>query len=295
VTENTQVVTMPAATSYELLSLTNNTAYKITVTATNIFGEGSAATEITRTTLSVPTWTDGANEPSLAQTAGSSDVTISWSVPELYTSTLQSYQVLFLMSDATEQESSLCDGSDSGIITARSCTVSIESLKAFTSKALNDPIQVQIKAISDEGESVLTTATQTIVYQSAPTTYPVVATMTATPKDVTGDDVITVTWVHLADNTDDVGRNDVTKYLLEAKKVLLTDWTAITAIEYDSSATVDGATITQDFAGLDTLTEYEFRLSAFNAFAYGPTTPDGSEVSAKTYGIPATMTKPTLS
>jgi len=181
------------------------------------------------------------------------------------------------MADGTTyQESSLCDGSDATIITNRACTVSITDLKAFTGEALNEVINVQVKIVTEEGISLITTKLDsTIVYQSTPTTYPVVATSTATPKDLSGNTTMVIAWVHLSDATNDVGYNDVTEYKIECKTVLGTDWTTITPITFDSSATLDAASVTADFAGLIPLTEYEFRISASNDFGYGPTTPEG--------------------
>jgi hypothetical protein len=58
--------------------------------------------------------------------------------------------------------------------------------------------------------------------------------------------------------------------------------------------TADGDTVTTSVTGLTTLTDYDFRVSAYNAFGYGPANNDASVVSTRTQGVPAAPAKPTL-
>jgi len=87
---------MPATTEYIITGLDSNTEYDVTVSATNIFGEGADATKETLFTKNIPTWTDVALDPTvIINVADATKIDISWSVPNVYDASQLSYQVLF--------------------------------------------------------------------------------------------------------------------------------------------------------------------------------------------------------
>ena len=265
-----------------LSSLTAATTYYVDILAYNIYSNGpKLAAELTFTTSDIPATPA---KPTVAQSG--TDVTITFAAPADNGSPITSYQVLFKKPDSSyAQYTSLCDGSTLVGSEGTGCTVAISDLLSSTGNTVGTEIVAAIIAVNGDGASSRSPDSDDgVLYQDSPASAPTLSSATATSTSA-----VTVAWTDMTDASTAAGYNAITKYKVEYR--VTGSGSAGWAV---SGETADGDTVSYSVTGLTTLTNYDFRVSAYNAFGYGPANNDASVVSTRTQGVPFAPAKPTL-
>lgn len=117
------------ATTYTVSGVSGGSQYKFAVKAKNIYGFGTISSELVVTPSDVP------GKASIPTTANSgTDVVVTWTAPSDHQSSIDAYEVMFKKADGTfSTELTACDGSNSGIVSARTCSVPMDTLRTLTS------------------------------------------------------------------------------------------------------------------------------------------------------------------
>ena len=121
-------LTNSLTTTYTVSGVSGGSTYRFKVRAINIYGKGAFSTELVVTPSDVP------GKASIPTTANSgTDVVVTWTAPNPHSSSIDAYEVLFKKSDGTfSTELTACDGSNSAIVTALTCTVPMATLRTLT-------------------------------------------------------------------------------------------------------------------------------------------------------------------
>jgi hypothetical protein len=126
-------LTSQTATTYSVTGLTGGTTYQFQVRARNVYGYGSYSSVLTVSAIDFP-----AKMAIPTVTLSTTDVVVSWTAPDAHSSAITLYEVLFLKADGTfGTETTNCDGSNAGIVAARTCTIPMATIKTLTSKAVD--------------------------------------------------------------------------------------------------------------------------------------------------------------
>ena len=137
--------------SYTITGLVAGKTYQFYVESRNSYGYSAASSIITLLCAFAP------DSPTTVATANVNDkVSLTWSEPITNGSPITAYKILIKQRDAIfKQESVDCRGESSGVISARSCSIALATLKAspyFLVKG-ND-IVAQVISVNAYGESV---------------------------------------------------------------------------------------------------------------------------------------------
>jgi hypothetical protein len=108
-----------ASKAFLLTELTLGTTYEIQVSALNSIGYSDPSDLFTVLHAIRP------DPPSSPETVNSgTDIVVMWTVPNSNGSPIISYQILFQQQDGEfSEELTYCDGSDTAVVTSRSCTI----------------------------------------------------------------------------------------------------------------------------------------------------------------------------
>ena len=154
-TGTTTVALVGLVSDYTLGSYTATTGvqmgdpYLFKVRARNVYGWGPYSPEVEIVASDVPSQMQVATT-SIEGTAAR----ISWTAPSSNGEALSSYEVLVLHSDGTtfSEEAVSCSGSDSTIITTRSCDIPLDTLRnAPFSLVRGDLVQAKVRAANAQG------------------------------------------------------------------------------------------------------------------------------------------------
>jgi hypothetical protein len=111
--------------SYTAISLTSGTTYEFKIESRNSYGYSDFSDSITLLAAFTP------EAPVTVATANSADqIIVTWSMPETNGSPITGYKI-YVQEHGTSvftQETSECDGSDSTVITDRTCSISLSLL-----------------------------------------------------------------------------------------------------------------------------------------------------------------------
>ena len=236
-------------TSTTIDGLTNGTAYKIRVRATNNVGSGAWSTSATGTPKAVP---DAPDEPTLTiGTSGS--LAVSWSAPTDNGFAVTDYDVQYRKCTATPKS---CDTNPTwGSWSSKSFTGTGTST-TITGLTNGTAYQVQVRATNSKGTGPWSTSAK-----ATPSGKP---SKPSTPTVTVGDTQLTVTWTAVSDNGSEITRYDV--YYCDN-----TDTTSPCSDDanwYDSGHS--DTTLSATISSLTNGTAYQVRVRAVNNNGDGP-------------------------
>ncbi len=136
------------ATSYQTTSITAGTTYKVRVRARNKYGWGSYSAETSITPALAPS-----APSSVTTTQSGTSVNIAWTQPTTNGLTVTQYEILIKKKDGTFASASTCVGTDSSVITSRSCSVTMLTLRNTFNLVLNDLVVAKVRAYNAKGWS----------------------------------------------------------------------------------------------------------------------------------------------
>jgi hypothetical protein len=111
--------------SYTMTGLMAGKTYQFYVESRNSYGYSAASSIITLLCAFVP------DSPSIVATANVNDkVSLTWSEPITNGSPITAYKILVQQKDATFKQESVDCGNNAEVITARSCSIALATLKA---------------------------------------------------------------------------------------------------------------------------------------------------------------------
>jgi large repetitive protein len=137
-------------TSYTVTTgVTTGTSFSFKVRAKNVYGWGPYSDSTSIIASQAPA------QPQVPTTEiVGTDAEISWTAPADNGEAITAYEVLVLESDGTTftEESTSCDGSDSAVVAALSCTIPLATLRASPySLTLGELVRVKVRAINGQG------------------------------------------------------------------------------------------------------------------------------------------------
>jgi hypothetical protein len=242
-------VATPSGTSQSITSLTNGTTYYFKVAAVNSVGTGTQTSSVNAT----PATTPGVPQ-SLAQTAGDTQVDLSWSAPASNGgSAVTGYKVYQSTDDVSFSEVATPSGTS----------------QTITSLTNGTTYYFKVAAVNAEG-----TGSQTSSVSSTPTA---AATAPGVPQSLAasrGNTQVDLSWSAPASD----GGATITGY----KVYQSTD-----DVSYSEVATPSGTT--QTITSLTNGTTYYFKVAAVNSVGTGTQTSSVSAVPATTPGVPQSL------
>ena len=160
------VATGITETSYLVVDLTFGVTYEFKVEARNNYGYSTYSETETILCAFKP-------EPPLTVASANSNelVTISWDEPIANGSPVTAYKILVEAKDSGvfTQESAECDGTSSGVITSRQCTISLATLRSAPfNLQKDDAVNVRIISVNFFGDSVESATGNGAVIQLVP-------------------------------------------------------------------------------------------------------------------------------
>lgn len=261
---------------FTVMSVTGGVTYRFRVRARNIYGDGPFSDE----TIVIPDDAPGKADIATVELAVSptTSVQISWPLPNEHSATITKYDIYFEKSNGDyAMELTACDGSDSTIVSARSCIVPMSTIRSLTLLPRDSLIRVKVRAYNARGTgqfSELNTDGATI--ETVPTNLMVVT------LDVpsTSNTQTKVTWTALTGSA------------RGGQAVLITSY----EVYWDQSTGVwESLTSTSDLfalkTGLTGGTTYSFKVRAYNKYGEGDFT---EVVTIQTSQAPEVPTAPTV-
>ncbi len=215
------------ATGTTITSLTNGTAYGVRVAALNAVGNGPSSTVVTSTPGAVP------DAPTLSATASSTEVILTWTVPNNNGSAITDYDVLYKLTPSSTYTTFV-----DGVSTATGTTV--------TSLTNGSSYDFTVGAVNGFGTSS-PSSVQTVTPAAVPGA-PTGLTLTSSTASMG------LSWTAPASN----GGSAITDYLIEYRPAT----NSIFVVFTDGVSTAVTANVTNLTNGI----EYGFRVSAINAF-----------------------------
>ncbi len=239
-------------TSFEVLGLTNGTAYTIQVGGSNSFGDGPQSAPMRETPVAAP----GAPTITADVTGslpGDGQIALSWTMPNAMGSAITGYEVTVTAGGSTETPT----GCTSLVATATSCTLT----------GLTNGTAYAISLVARNAEGPSTAATTTATPRSIP------GAVTSLTSIVDGIERIELTWGPPTDNSG----SPITGYQVTIDNSANLDGCAGTLGPAARECTV---------AGLDSAVEYTLEVVAINAVGDG-IADSVSETPAARPGAPA--------
>jgi hypothetical protein len=146
------VLTSVTTTTYTATGLTAGTTYEFKIESLNSYGYSSYSDVVTLLCAFVP------DSPTTVATANANDkVSITWSNPTTNGSPITAYKIFVQPkgSSTFTEETSECVGSDSGVISARTCSISLTTLKASPYNLVKgDSVVAKVLSVNTYGDSV---------------------------------------------------------------------------------------------------------------------------------------------
>lgn len=256
--------------------ITEGDDYQFKVRAYNIHGWGDFSTTLTITAATVP------DQPSAASTAldSNGDVVVTWTAPGDNGEAIDYYEIVFSDNVGTYSASAECDGTDSTVIAALECTISMNTLTSTYSLALDDLIEVKVRAYNVRGWGSYSDPNT-----SGETARTVPTTMSApTRGSDTKTTQIQVDWTALTTSSD-TGNSAITTYKLYWDSGTTGGtWTCLKGCSTDYTST--SFTVTSSItAGSD----YQFKVLAANVYGDGTVSTVTTIAAAQEPETPSTL------
>ncbi len=228
------------STSHTISGLTNGTAYKVRVRATNNVGDSAWSTEATGTPAGKPSAPEN-----LEFVSGGGFLTVSWTTAA-NGSTISGHKVRYCNTNDSNKDC-YSDYEDWTTVSVSGTTTS----RKITGLTNGDYYDVQVRANSNQGDSDWSSSSGGTPGAPAKPTI----TLTA------GDDQFTVTWTAPSSNGD-----DITSYEVEYCNQTNGD---CTAGNWNTEYPWDTSTRSLDVTGLDDKSQYKVRVRASNGRGSG--------------------------
>jgi large repetitive protein len=263
---------------YTLVGVTEGTTYRFRIRAVNIYGPGPASAPASIRASDIPSRMD---PPSTARVA--TDIVVSWSAPAANGAALAAYEIS-VYSQATSAyvvDATQCDGSDSGVFSARQCIWPIAYLRSTYAYPVGALVLFAVRARNDEGWGALSNPNAGgATIQTVP-----VAMGAPVEGSATSDTQIELTWAALA-SVSSSGGATITSYALEWDEGSGTGNFVVLRGEPSADTTTAYLLTTGVTAGAP----YVFRLRASNALGWGAYSPTTTVTPSS---VPAAMAAPT--
>jgi len=262
---------------FTVMSVTGGVTYRFRVRARNIYGNGPFSDE----TIVIPDDAPGKTDIATVALAVSdtTSVQISWPLPNEHSATITKYDIYFEKSNGDfEMELTACDGSDSTIVSARTCIVPMSTIRSLTLLPRDSLIRAKVRAFNARGTgqfSELNTLGATI--ETIPTNLMVVTIDVPS----TSNEQTTVTWTALTGSARGGSTVAIVSYEVY--------WDQSTGVWESLTSTTDLFALK---TGLTGGTTYSFKVRATNKY------PDAGAftevVTIQTSQAPAVPTPPTV-
>lgn len=257
-------------TTFTVHGVTGGQPYRFRVRARNIYGYGPYSADTTVIPDDAPGKT---SIPTVAlDTVDATQVKISWDQPNDHSSTITAYEILFMKANGdfvTELTQCNGDGTVPTVVSARTCTVPMATIRTLTSLPRDSLIRVKVRAFNAKGSgqySEVNTLGASI--ETEPTNLSVVSIDVPS----TYNDQTKVVWTALTGSSR--GGKDV---LITQYEVYWDQGTG----NWASLATT--SLLFTDVSGLTGGETYQFKVQAYNKYGNGPFT---SPVSVTTSQAP---------
>jgi hypothetical protein len=127
--------------------LTGGLTYKFIVRARNVYDYGPLSDPVSVTAIDKP-----GKMATPTVTISGINVVVAWTLPNIHSSTITAYDIQFKKSDGTfVPQLTYCDGTQTGIVTARTCSIPMAAVIALTGRAVDTLITVKINALNARG------------------------------------------------------------------------------------------------------------------------------------------------
>lgn len=162
-------------TSFTVNAVEGGRTYRFKVRARNIYGYG----EYSEVTVVIPDDKPGKTDIATVELNAltPTEVKVSWPLPDDHSSVITSYEILFMLANGDfAHELTRCDGADTTVVSARTCSVPMATLRTLTARPRDSLIRVKIRAFNAKGSgdySEVNTAGATI--ETEPTNLSVVS------------------------------------------------------------------------------------------------------------------------